>query len=91
MPSERSFRICLLFSEFRSKVFPPLILIVECHISDVNGHAFFDAARAQFFVQTLEAPDILEAADGFIIVEVCHRNELFDGLAGNNEISCIVA
>ena len=91
MPRERSFRICLLESDFRSNVFPPLILIIERHITDVDGHALVDAARAQFFIQPLEPPDVLKSAHVLIIVEIGHGDHLLDRLSGDDEIARIVA
>ena len=59
----------------------PLILIVERHIADMNGHALFDAACTKLLIQPLEAPDILKTAYRLIIVEVRHCNEFFNRLA----------
>ena len=69
----------------------PLILIVERHIADMNSHALFDAACAQFFIQSLETPDVLEPPHSLVVVEIRHRDELFERLPGDDEIPRVVA
>ena len=57
----------------------------------MNGHALFDAARAQFFIQPLEPPDVLKPPHSLVVVEIRHRDELFERLARDDEISRVVA
>ena len=56
----------------------------------MDGLAFLDAALLELFIDALDAPDVLEAADGFIIVEIRHRDEFFERLAADDEITGIV-
>ena len=57
----------------------------------MNGHALFDAARAQFFIQPLEPPDVLKQPHRLLVFQNHHRDELFERLARDDEISRVVA
>ena len=65
-------------------------MVFKFHGIDADGVAVLDAVFLEELVQFHVAPDALETAQGLVIVEVGHGDEVFDAGAGDDEGAVVV-